>query len=101
MKPDGSKLSAKDFADKDVFIDIVTIPVHNSNFAIHVPNHVSVTVETAWGNVLHTNLPNAPHGEGDYLICNVGEDGEPSLSDVWIVNGLVFMDCYDTSHMKE
>lgn len=101
VKPDGSKLSAKDFADKDVFIDIVTIPVHNSSFAIHVPNHVSVTVETAWGNVLHTNLPNAPHGEGDYLICNVGEDGEPSLSDVWIVNGLVFLDCYDTSHMKE
>jgi hypothetical protein len=33
--------------------------------AMHVPIDITVTVETAWGDVLHTNLPNARHGEGD------------------------------------
>jgi basic membrane protein A len=55
-------------------------------------------VNTAWGDVLHTNLPNAPHGEGDYLVCRVGEDGQPDLSDVWVVNGVQFPSNYDQSH---
>lgn len=63
-----------------------------------VPLSVSVTLETAWGDVLHTNLPNAPHGDGDYLVCRVGEDGEPDLSDVWVVDGAVFPEYYDLSH---
>ena len=100
-KPDGSELSKEDFAEKDVFIDIVTIPSPDTYYAMHVPNDISVTVETAQGDVLHSNLPNAPHGEGDYLICTINEDGGPDLSDVWILNGLIFPDCYDTSHMNK
>lgn len=96
-KPDGSGLSREDFAEKDVFIDIVTIPTTDAYYAMHVPNDTTVTVVTAGGNVLHANLPNAPHGEGDYLVCTIGEDGGPDLSDVWILNGLIFPDCYDTS----
>ena len=68
---------------------------------MHVPKDISVVVETAQGDVLHSNLPNSPHGEGDYLICTINEDGGPDLSDVWILNGLIFPDCYDTSHMNE
>ena len=100
-KSDGSELSKEDFAEKDVFIDIVTIPSPDTYYAMHVPNDISVTVETAQGDVLHSNLPNAPHGEGDYLICTINEDGGPDLSDVWILNGLIFPDCYDTSHMNK
>lgn len=100
-KPDGSKLRKEDFADKDVFIDIVTIPTRDAYYAMYVPKDVSVTVETAQGDILHTNLPNAPHGEGDYLICTIEEDGGPNLSDVWVLNGLIFPDCYDTSHKNE
>ncbi len=100
-KPDGSELSEADFAEKDVFIDITTIPALDSNFAMYVPNTTSVTVETAWGDVLHTNLPNAPHGDGDFLICRVGENDEPDLSDVWVVNGVQFPNNYDTTHMNE
>ena len=98
-KPDGSELSKEDFAVKDVYIDIVTIPTRDAYYAMHVPNDISVVVETAQGDVLHTNLPNAPHGDGDYLICTIREDGGPNLSDVWVLNGLIFLDCYDTSHM--
>ena len=97
-KPDGSALCKEDFADKDVYIDIVTIPTRDAYYAMHVPNDISVVVETAQGDVLHTNLPNAPHGEGDYLICTIREDGGPNLADVWVLNGLIFPDCYDTSH---
>ena len=100
-KPDGSEICKEDFADKDVFIDIVTIPSPDTYYAMHIPKDISVIVETAQGDVLHSNLPNAPHGEGDYLICTINEDGRPDLSDVWILNGLIFPDCYDTSHMNE
>ena len=60
-----------------------------------------MTVETAGGSVLHTNLSNAPHGDGDYLVCRVNEDGEPDLADVWILNGLVFPEYYDVSNRAE
>ena len=100
-KPDGSKLCKEDFADKDEYIDIVTIPTRDAYYAMHVPKDITVIVETAQGDVLHTNLPNASHGEGDYLICTIGEDGGPDLSDVWVLNGLIFPDCYDTSHLEE
>ena len=100
-KPDGSQLCKDDFVNKDVFIDIVTIPTKDTYYAMYVPKDITVIVETAQGDVLHTNLPNAQHGEGDYLICTIGEDGEPNLSDVWVLNGLIFPDCYDTSHIDK
>ncbi len=98
-KPDGSPVTQEDFQEKDVWVDLCSIPSPDTNYAMHVPNHISVTVETAWGNVLHTNLPNAPHGDGDYLVCRAGEDAKPDLSDVWVLNGVVFPNTYDTSHM--
>ncbi|MBR4457670.1 MAG: hypothetical protein IKS31_01795 [Clostridia bacterium] len=95
-KPNGSALTAEDFARKDVFIDIVTRPEPGAYFAMFVPARFSVTVETAWGDILHTNQPNGPHGDGDYLICPATEDGRPDTSDVWVVNGVVFPEYYDT-----
>ena len=62
---------------------------------MHVPPEISVTVETAGGDELHTNLPNAPHGNGDYLVCRIGTDGQPDLSDIWVLNGAVFPEYYD------
>lgn len=100
-KPDGSEISEKDFAQKDVFIDLITIPAVDSNYAMFVPNTISVTVETAWGDILHTNLPNAPHGNGDFLICRAGENNEPDLSDVWVLNGVQFPNKYNTIHMND
>ena len=100
-KPDGSELRLEDFANRDVYIDIVTIPTKDAYYAMHVPNDITVTVETAQGHVLHTNLQNAPHGEGDFLVCTIREDGEPDLSDIWVVNGLIFLDCYDISNMDK
>ena len=97
-KPDGSALSGADFARKNMWISIVAKPEPDAYYAMYVPLNISVTVETAWGDVLHSNLPNAPHGDGDYLVCRVGKDRKPDLSDVWILNGLVFPEYYDTSN---
>ena len=99
-KPDGSELSKEDFANRDVYIDIVTIPTTDAYYAMHVPINITVTVVTAQGAVLHTNLQNAPHGEGDYLVCTIRDDGGPDLSDIWVLNGLIFPDFYDTSNMN-
>lgn len=96
-KADGSTLCKADFAEKDSWIEIVTKPEPDACYAMYVPLNISVTVETAWGDVLHTNLSNAPHGDGDFLVCRVGENGKPNLSDVWILNGVVFPKYYDTS----
>ena len=100
-KPDGSDLTEDDFRTKDVFIDILAKPAPDSNFAMYVPAGISVTVKTASGNILHTNLPNAPHGDGDFLLCRAGEDGVPDLSDIWVVNGVVFPNTYDISNLPE
>ena len=97
-KPDGSSLTEADFDEKDVFIDLVSIPAPDSCFAMFVPADISVTVETAWGDVLHTNAKESSHGDGDYLICRAGEDGNPDLSDVWVLNGVLFPENYDTEH---
>ena len=95
-KADGTPVTAEDFAEKDVFIDLKTKAAPDSNFAMFVPKGTSVTVNTAWGDVLHTNLFNAPHGDGDYLVCP-NKDGQPDLSDIWVVNGAVFPITYDMS----
>lgn len=96
-KPDHSALCEEDFAEKDSWVEIITRQEPDTYFAMYVPRNITVTVETAWGDVLHTNMPTAPHGDGDYIICRAGEDGNPDLSDVWIVNGVVFPEYYDTS----
>ena len=71
------------------------------HYAMYVPMSISVSVETAWGDILHTNLPNVPHGEGDYLVCRTGADGEPDLSDVWVLNGVVFPEYYENKSDNE
>jgi hypothetical protein len=95
-KMDGGELSKEDFSVKDKYIEIVTRPEPDAYYAMFIPLGISVTVETAWGDVLHTNLPNAPHGDGDYLVCRVDENDEPDFSDVWVLNGVVFPEYYDT-----
>ena len=99
-KPDGSALTEEDFAEKDVFIDLLSIPSPDTNYAMFVPADISVTVTTGSGSVLHTNLPTAPHGNGDYLICRIKADGQPDESDIWVLNGEVFENTYDTPHAK-
>ena len=39
----------------------------------------------------------------DLVAADDGEtvDGGPNLSYVWVLNGLIFPDCYDTSHINE
>ena len=100
-KLDGSALSEDDFAVKDRYIDILALPEPDSYYAMYVPLSISVTVETEWGDVLHSNLPNAPHGEGDYIVCRASENGEPDLSDIWILNGVVFSKYYETDNLSK
>ena len=68
------------------------------NFACFIPAELQVEVQTAWGDVLQANRAGVPHGEGDYLVCGAGEDGQPDLSDVWVVNGAIFPDTYDMTN---
>ena len=100
-RPDGSALSEDDFAAKDRYIDILAMPEPDSYYAMYVPLSISVTVETEGGDVLHSNLPGTPHGNGDYIVCRANENGEPDFSDIWILNGVVFSKYYETDHISK
>ena len=96
-KADGSALTAEDFSGKkDTFIDLKTKAEPDTNFACFVPADVRLSVNTAWGDVLHVNDPVSEHGYGDYLVCP-NKDGKPDFSDVWVVNGAIFGNTYDVS----
>ena len=93
---DGSAVTAKTFAKKDTYIDLMTKAEPDTNFAMFVPADTRVVVETAWGDVLVANRPGVEHGQGDYLVSTV-KDGKPDLTDVWVLNGAVFPNTYDLS----
>ncbi|MGN1306813.1 MAG: alpha/beta fold hydrolase [Faecousia sp.] len=99
-KLDGSPLTADDFTP-DTFVEMKTIASGSSNFAMFIPIDTKVSVQTAWGDVLHANREGVPHGAGDYLVCRAGADGKPDLSDVWVVNGVLFQTTYDTTNAPE
>lgn len=50
-------------------------------------------VRTAYGTILHGNRDGVEHGCGDFIIAS-DDNGKPSETDRWIVNGLVFFDTY-------
>ena len=75
-KPDGSALSEEDFAVKDKYIEILSVPEPHSYYAMFVPLHISVTVETAWGKMCCIpicRVRSHAHGEGDYIVCRANE----------------------------
>lgn len=93
-KEDGSALTDSDLLNnKGTFIPLRAKATPDANFAFFVPKNVIVEVQTAWGDVLYTNKSDTDHGKGDYLVCN-NKDGQPDLSDVWVVNGAVFETTY-------
>ena len=97
-REDGSALSADDFKDNlGKKVTLKTKGEEGTNFALRVPSDTVVRVETAWGDVLYTNASGAPHGDGDYLVCN-NVDGSADLSDVWVVNGEIFPKTYDMTY---
>ncbi len=81
----------------DTYIDLKAIPT-TGNFSFYVSANAQLTVNTSRGDVLHVNRIGVPHEDGDSLICAVGEDGQPNLSDVWVVNGAIFDDTYDMTY---
>ena len=56
----------------------------------------AVEIKTSWGDILHPNLPGIPHGEGDYAVCS-DADGAPNFDDMWVVNGEVFKNTYQSA----
>lgn len=65
-----------------------------TNFAMRVDASVSGVIRTSWGDALIFNRAGIPHGAGDFIVCNVGRDGKPDFSDMWVVNGRVFETTY-------
>ncbi len=97
---DGSELSEDFFTShKNEYQTIKTKPAKNANFALFVPKNTVLTVETAWGDTLYTNKSEVDHAKGDYLVCR-NNNGEPDLTDVWVVNGAQFRVNYDLTNAK-
>ena len=62
-------------------------------WAEQVPVGKQVQVATSWGDVLTANRDGVPHGEGDFIVA-ADDNGKPSETDRWIVNGAVFSNTY-------
>ena len=98
--PDDGELTEEFFTShKDEYQTIKTKPTENANYALFVPKNIILKVETAWGDTLYTNKSEVDHGNGDYLVCR-NSNGEPDLTDVWVVNGAQFVRNYDMSNAK-
>lgn len=91
-KLDGTALTPNDLTPGR-FIRVKTVQADVFNYAMFVPSPKMFAVQTGWGDVLVTNLPDVPHGKGDFIVCGE-KDGKPDLSDMWVVNGSVFDSTY-------
>ena len=92
-KLDGSDLTPKDFVPGRP-MRVKTLRGNVYNYALQVPVQRLFSVWTGWGDILVTNLPDVPHGNGDYIVCG-DKDGKPDVSDIWVVNGKVFDTTYE------
>ena len=90
----GGAVTAADFAERDVWLRLETIPAVDTNFAMFVPREIRLTAETSGGTVLTANGGSAPHGAGDFLVCRA-LNGAPDDSGIWVVNGAIFPGTYD------
>ena len=102
---DGSPLTIDDFRNaQDEFIKIKTVPSSGKYFAFQVPLDMEVYRNYSNGEKMYANYkghPDAMHGNGDFLICEANERGEPDTSHVWVVNGNVFPKTYNTDNLKQ
>lgn len=89
-------LTEKDFP-VDQFIPLKT-KAGKKVFALFVPKEKIVKIMTAWGDELTANRPEVEHGEGDYLVCSMDENGKANLKDVWVVNGKIFPKTYEMAN---
>lgn len=56
-------------------------------------------VQTSWGDTLIANRTGIQHGHGDFLVCE-DVNGRPDLSNMWVVNGRVFVRTYNLQQFK-
>lgn len=73
-----------------------------TNYAFHLSlNYINYPIKTLLGDILIANREGIEHGSGDFLVCSALVDGKPNLKDMWVVNGVHFLDKYsikDSSH---
>jgi len=88
---DGSSITEANLPSGRFVVKTIVSPDANTVFAEQV--YEVIQVETSWGDILTANRPGIDHGEGDYIVY-ANEDGNPDLTNRWVVNGGVFSDTY-------
>lgn len=85
---------------KDGVIDWTKVRTREDSgtlFARFVPLGKQEVVLTSWGDRLLANDPSVNmHGKGDFILYS-SKNGQPDLSDSWVVNGAVFKATYNNS----
>jgi hypothetical protein len=83
------------------WVKIQTKPHGNTYdcYALFLPiNEIrNFPVKASWAT-LYANRDGIDHGKGDFLVCSK-KDGKPDFSDVWVVNGNVFLTTYVTGNL--
>ena len=65
------------------------------NMACFVPSSQKGQIQTSWGSVLNLNGAGVSHGKGDFVVCEKLPNGQPNLSNRWVVNGEIFATTYN------
>lgn len=100
---DGTPFTKDEFLKRasenpDVYQRLTTIVGGDTptNYAFKLPSDaINFPIDTSWGDTLYANNPDVPHGDGDFVVASIDENGLPNLNDTWVVNGLVFESTYD------
>ena len=100
--PDGSDIQPSDLQsqENDGWMKVRTVADGKPTvFAIQMPSEIrDFPIATSWGEILYANSSKSEgHGSGDYILAEIGEDGQPNLQDMRVVNHDVFCDTYDVS----
>lgn len=80
----------------DGWMKIATQSGAMTNYAMFLDKNKYRNVPiAAWGCILWANRDGIKHGDGDYLVCGMNQDGSPNFNDMWVVNGCVFVATYN------
>lgn len=91
-----TKESIVELMGKYRFFDWVAITNKRvlNGMAYHIENQYSEKIRVN-NNIYYVNMPGIDHGKGDFLVCNIDNNGQPLGNTLRLYNGIEFKEKFD------